>query len=333
MTRALAHGRRRLGAARRRLRDQRGFTLIELLVSSSLMIVVLSAVLFTFEHLLVNSNAATIRYDSQDRARQALDRLDRDLRNVTDATTGVAAIDRSNPDDLIFRTVNPMGPAGSQNLSNVQRVRYCIDNTNPAAEVLYREVQAIPNSASVPSPPSGSGCGPNAGSAAGWSAAGGGITRYADAITNFNGGQSRPVFSYTYANGVIDMIHTDLFVNATTKNQVPETHLSSGVFLRNQDVPPTAQFTAQASSGGYITLDGSASFSPSGQPLTYAWFDGSTEIGTSVVCHYNGETDGVCGDGTPSQQLASGSTHSITLKVFDAAQLEGDAAAQTVTVP
>lgn len=294
-------------AIRSRAAGEGGFSLIELLVASSLMIVVLSAVLFTFERLVNNSNAATIRYDSQDRARVALDRLARDLRNASGVTIGAQEIDLSNPDDLVFRTVNPVGPANSQNPTNLERVRYCLDKTNPADELLDYQVQILSSTTpTVASVPDTSAC-----PGSGWNS----TTQYAAGITNYNGA-SRPVFSYVRSNGVIVNIHTDLFVNATTHSQVPETHLASGVFLRNEDIPPTAMFTATPGPGS-ILLDGSASTDAANQTLTYQWFDGSQKIGTGVVFNYNG--------------LQSGYTCQCQLKVFDPAGLEGDAAVQSVT--
>jgi hypothetical protein len=158
---------------------------------------------------------------------------------------------------------------------------------------------------------------------------------YADSITNQIGSQNRPAFSYTSANNTIIAVHADFFVNAKPGNVATETHLSSGVFLRNQDVPPTAAFTATAGSQ-LITLDGSSSSSPQGSQLTYQWYDtvaapngcGTVQVGQGIVFTYNQDP---CSK-PAGQALKSGISHTITLKVFDPAGVEGDAPAQTVTV-
>ena len=311
-----SRGRRLIAAIGGRVRDHRGFMLIEVLIAAGLMIVVLSASLLTFELLITNQGIGSTRYESQDKARNMLDRLARDLRNVSGASTGAQEIDQAHADDLIFRTVNPVGPPSSQNATNIQRVRYCIDTTNHS--VLWYQAQTWSGS-TVPSYTT-SGC-PDSTPGV-WN----GQTQYADAITNYANSQTRPLFSFTTSSGAIIAVHAELYVNAKPGGVAAETHLSSGVFLRNQDVPPTAAFTATAGSSR-ITLDGSSSFSPQGSTLTYQWYDtigGSTyKVGGGIVFTY--QTDPV------THQPLTG-THLVSLKVFDPASLEGDAAAQSVTV-
>jgi hypothetical protein len=301
----------RLAAIRRRLADDRGYSLVELLMAASLMIVVLSATLLTFELFLSNQSAATARFDAEDRARIALDRLARALRNVTGANAGAKGIDQAGGYDLIFWTTNPAGPPTGPNTTNIQRVRYCLDTSNPAT--LWYQVQTWTSGnqrTDLPTKCPDSTWSPTA-------------ISYADHITNQIGGQTRAVFSYTSSNGTVNAVHTDLFVagvsttTGATLGNARETRLSSGVFLRNQDVAPTAGFTATLGTG-YITLDGSVSSSPQGSPLTFVWYDGQTKIGNGIVFSYMNPTSG---------------SHTISLKVYDPAGLEGDAPAQTVTVP
>ncbi|HEV3230340.1 MAG TPA: hypothetical protein VGY97_12750, partial [Solirubrobacteraceae bacterium] len=152
-----------------------------------------------------------------------------------------------------------------------------------------------------------------------------GNLRYADKITNEFNGQLRPLFSYTGNVNVpstISLIHADLWVNTNTGTGPPlESHLSTGVYLRNQDQPPTAIFTAQPQSNYRVVLNGSESWSPQGSTLTYVWYDGSTKISsctaTAIPCVYT---------------APSGGAHTLQLKVFDPAGLEGDSATQTVTL-
>jgi hypothetical protein len=174
-------------------------------------------------------------------------------------------------------------------------------------------------------------------------------TVYADHLTNEVNGQTRPLFSYTSLNGVVNAVHTDVFINgvaattSATSSRASETELSSGVFLRNQAVPPAAAFTATAGVG-YITLDGSASSDPGGQPLTYVWYDGTTKLGASsgsgatsgIVFTYNKDAcaSSPCNTNPSNlgQPLKHNTAYTVSLKVYDPAGLEGDAAAQTVTV-
>ena len=88
----------------------------------------------------------------------------------------------------------------------------------------------------------------------------------------------------------------------------------AGVFLRNQNRRPVAAFSASATAQG-IVLNGSASSDPEGEPLTYVWYDGTTKIGEGITFTY---------------PVAAGSSHTIQLKVYDPAVLEGVAAPQVV---
>jgi type II secretory pathway pseudopilin PulG len=298
--------------------EQGGFSLPELLMAMVLMIIVLGATLTLFTQFEVGSRAANVRNDTQDRTRTALDRLAHDLRNLAGASPSLAPIASAGAYDLVFLTVNPIGPNSGQNASNIQRVRYCLDNSNPANEVLWSQTQTW-TSATAPAVPDTSVC-PS--TDANWN---GGTVRYADKITNEFNGQLRPLFSYTgnLSNlSTISLIHADLWVNTNTATGPPlESHLSTGVYLRNQDQPPVALFTAQAQSNYRVVLNGSQSYSPQGSTLTYVWYDGSTKIAsctpTAIPCVYT---------------ASSGGPHTLQLKVFDPAGLEGDSATQTVTL-
>ena len=72
-----------------RLRDEDGFSLVELLVAASLMLVVFGAVLTVLEVMQRQSASATVRADSQDQARLAVDRVTRDLRNAVNTPAGL----------------------------------------------------------------------------------------------------------------------------------------------------------------------------------------------------------------------------------------------------
>ena len=86
--------------------------------------------------------------------------------------------------------------------------------------------------------------------------------------------------------------------------------LRSQVFLRNQNEAPVASLTATASGLLRVLLNGSASFDPEGQELTYKWYEGTTLLGSGIVLQ---------------SQLATVGSHTLTLKVYDPAGLEGTA--------
>jgi len=303
----------------RRLRqDQHGFSLVELLAAMLLMIIILGATLLLFQGFEVSNRVENTRSDTQDRTRTALDRLAHDLRNLAGSSPGLAVINKASSYDLVFLTVNPIGPNTGQNAANVERIRYCLDNTNPANEVLWSQTQTWTTQA-VPSIPSTGVC-PSTDT--GWN---GGTLRYANLITNEYNGQDRPLFSFNAsptALNNISLIHADLWINTNTGSGPPlESHLGTGVYLRNQDQPPVANFTATPQSNYRLVLNGSLSYSPSGSDLTYVWYDGTTKIsgcsGSGITCTYT---------------ASGGGQHTITLKVFDPAGLEGDSAPQTVTL-
>jgi prepilin-type N-terminal cleavage/methylation domain-containing protein len=303
---------------RRLASDERGFSLPELLIAMVLMLIVLDATLMVFGQFEINTRAATVRNDTQDRTRNALDRIAHDLRSLSGTTPALAPIAKASDYDLVFLTVNPVGPNSGQNAANTQRVRYCLDNSNPANEVLWSQTQTW-TAATAPAVPDTSAC-PSAD--ANWNA---GNLRYADKITNEYNNQLRPLFSFTgdpNTLSTISLIHADLWVNTNTGTGPPlESHLSTGVYLRNQDQPPTAIFTAQAQSNYRVVLNGSQSYSPQGSTLTYVWYDGATKISsctaTAIPCVYT---------------ASSGGAHILQLKAFDPAGLEGDSATQTVTL-
>ena len=105
------------------LRRQDGFTLVELLVAMAMSLIVFSATLTILDSYLRQSAAATKRFDAQDQARLAVDRIVRDLRNVSSPLTTPKLLERATPYDVVFQTIGT--PSGA-NVSGIQRVRYCI---------------------------------------------------------------------------------------------------------------------------------------------------------------------------------------------------------------
>ncbi len=282
-------------------RGERGeVSLTSVLVACTLLVVVLGATLTLFEGFIAKAGDATRRTDSQDAARTAADRIARDLRNLASPTPNQPeAVDRASGSDLIFKTVDPVGPNSGDNATNTKRVRYCLDS----ASRLQEQTQTW-TTATVPAVPSGTAC-----PATGW-------TRTMIAAADVVNG-AVPVFTYD-ATGLTDIsqIHVDLLVDTDTIREPPATRLSTGVFLRNQNRRPTASFSATKTSGGLV-LDGSASVDPEGDPLRYTWFDGAVQVGTGITFTYGG--------------LAADSSHAIRLEVSDPAGLIGASATQSVT--
>ena len=121
------------------MRGERGeTTLTGLLIAASIFIVVLGATLSAFETSTRVSRDAQIRADQQDRARVAVDAVTKQLRNLASPTPDQPdAVDRATGRDLIFKTVDPVGPNSGTNYANVKRLRYCLD----ASRRLWRQQQ------------------------------------------------------------------------------------------------------------------------------------------------------------------------------------------------
>jgi len=282
-------------------RGERGeVSLVSVLVACVLLVVVLGATLTLFEGFTAKAGDATRRTDAQDVARTAADRIARDLRNLSSPTPEQPdAVDRASGNDLIFKTVDPQGPNAGTNTTNTKRVRYCLDSSRRLQE--QTQTDPIP-----PAAPFGTAC------------PGSGWTRTTIAATNVVNG-AEPVFSYDAAVLTdIAAIHVDLIVDTDIVRLPPATRLATGVFLRNRNRRPTASFAADRTSGGLV-LNGSASFDPEGDPLRYAWYDGTTQIpiGTGITYTY-----------TP---LVAGSIHQIHLEVSDPIGLVDVSATLAVT--
>jgi type II secretory pathway pseudopilin PulG len=286
--------------------DESGFTLIELLVGMGIFIVILSAVLVSFNAFEVNNNLANARNDSQQRARHELDLLARELRNLASPTPEQPqAVDKASAYDIVFQTVDPTAPGiGTLNTANVRRVRYCVNSSNPANEVLWQQWQTW-TTATAPATPGTTNCPDDA-----W-----GLTNRREVtanVTNQINGQDRPLFAFnTTAVSEVNRVRADLYIDLTPLRNPSETHLTTGVFLRNQNRKPTASFTWTIAGNKHVVFNASASEDPEGAPLRYEWWDqgGTQAMGTGITC------DCIVG-GTGAR--------SITLKVFDPAGLETD---------
>ena len=303
---------------RRLLRCERGeLSLIEMLVAISIFAGVLGATLFTFQTFDTLQRRDVSRTASQDSARTSVDRLARDLRNLASPTIEKPkAVDKADPYDLIFQTVDPQGPNAGANSANIKRDRWCLDRSNPGNEKLYVQEQTW-TTLQTPDPPSaaiptGAPC-----PSSGWNT----TTVLASNVTNDFGGQTRPLFAYNSTDlTAVSQIHVDLYSDLDPAKAPNETHITTGVFLRNQNAAPVAAFSYALSGSSAIVLNGSQSYDPEGGALQYSWIDNGTK---------QPQASGV----TYSLPVTSGSTHTIQLAVFDPSGLEGDSATTTIKVP
>jgi len=262
------------------LRRHDGFTLVELLVAMALSLVVFGATLTILDSYLRQSNAATKRLDAQDQARLAVDRIVRDLRNVSSPLTTPKLLERATPYDVVFQTIGT--PSGA-NVSGIQRVRYCIPQDTSAGsasqEQLIAQTQTWTTSTADTNPwtsdPSQTIACPDLTFA-------GGYRVLAQSITNrYQQTSSYPAFSFN--NGLdgnsvtatdlpqISTIQVNLRVNPTPTLTGATTQIQSSAYLRNKQHAPVAQFTYTATGSGGVILNAGQSYSPDNEQLSYAW--------------------------------------------------------------
>jgi hypothetical protein len=284
--------------------------LIQLLVAMSIFAAVLGATLITFQNFDTLSRRTVDRAASQDSTRTSVDRLVRDLRNLASPTIAQPqAVDKATDYDLVFQTVDSVGPNTGANAANIKRVRWCLDTSNPADEKLYVQGQTWTTLA-TPLPPSTGSC-----PASGWSS----TSVMASNITNVYNAQSRPLFTFNSTTlTAIREIHVDLYSDLDPAKAPNETHITSGVFLRNQNAAPIASFTYALNGTSAIVLNGSQSYDPEGAALKYSWLDGGVKKGTGVTYSY---------------PVTAGSHHQIQLQVFDPADLPGSSPTVSIDIP
>lgn len=304
---------------RRLARDESGIMLFELLLAAALMTVVLGATLTSLATFQNTSRINELQNDNQEDVRAAIDQLSRELRNHAVATQqaqqGIVSL---TPYDIVFQTVAATKPASTSNDQNIERVRYCLDTSTLRNEKIWSQEQTW-TTATPPSVPSTASCPDPA-----W-----GNQRFiAMRVTNrFNSSapstpRDRPVFTANSATiGQITRIGITLFLDTTPGggpiNAPDETRIDSGIFLRNQNQPPTASFTASVTGSRHIVLNASNSNDPENQSLTYTWKDGSTTI------------DPV---GQTADYPTTSGSHTMSLTVRDPGGLSATTS-QTVAVP
>lgn len=318
-----------------RAREEAGLTLIELAVASFISLVILGATLTAFSALVARSTDVERQTEVETQARQGVDRLARQLRNlaspadvITAVTTSTQpkSVDRNLPYDVIFKDIDDTRPPGTANSANVRRVRYCLQtagavpgtgfSASPTRGVLWMQTQTW-TTALPPAMPATTDC-----PGTGWTTQ----RIAADHVNNTAATPERAVFRYTGDSGLvtdtsdearetISRIETSLILDEDPLKHPRATQLTSSVVLRNQNRAPIARFTftllnplVTPSTCG-VQLNGSASEDPESKPLEYKW-----------------SVDGVhdpADTGVVIQKVLPKGSHAYTLDVYDRANLQG----------
>lgn len=269
----------------RRLRAQDGFTLIEIQVVIVLMIIVLGAVLTTFNQSESVQRVNQDQNDAQSQNRRAIDLLARELRNLASSSTQTPqAVERVGDYDLTFQTVQGQ---------TVTRVRYCLGESQGGKATLWRQDQVSPLTV-FPSHTSCPDSDPN------WT------DGYLVAQHVVNREESAPIFTANTTDvSAVDAFSVELLVDVNPGKAPLPSRLSSGVFLRNQNRPPIAAATATWT-GSVVLLNGTASRDPEGNALvSYEWFA-------------DGDLDDPIATGPVAQWAPTETQHTFTLRVTDA---------------
>ena len=309
----------------RALRKEHGFTLIEALVAMGLAIVVFGATLTILDVYMRQSNGVTQRFDAQNQARVAVDRIIRQLRNVASPLSTPKLLERATPYDLVFQTI---GTSSSTNPSGTERVRYCIpqDTTSGSAshEELIVQTQTFATASNDPwsSDPTVTIPCPDttfvpsvSGQPQYTVLANSVVNRYKqvanDFAFNYNDGLDG---NYVTSNDIpnISTIQLSLWVNPTPTLAGATTELQSSAYLRNKQHAPVANFTPYYLGNGSVILNGGTSYSPDGEQLSYAW---ACDSSSPTPCPANTSID-TATDGLVSWAPGPG-TYVVTLTVTD----------------
>jgi Tfp pilus assembly protein PilV len=311
----------------RLLRQESGFTLAEVMMAAALMLVVLGAALAPFELLHRNERVTTQQNEAQDNARHTVGLIAKNLRNTSGQNQ---LVNLASPYDLVVETVDPTPkPSGSQNARNLMRVRYCLDTTSAGSTLTNGAIWEQTYKWTTSTPPSampGVSC-PDVG----WGSRRIIATHITNKATWTKRPAAAPLFTYFPNSASLDTItsiRVRVYSDRDWASKPPETELTSGILLRNQNGAPTASFDATPGVAGSkkITLNAGTSTDPEGLPLTFRWCDvttqtlcdDTTKIGTGVLYTYTAPVIGA---------------RKILLQVFDVGGLQAIAGPLTVSAP
>jgi prepilin-type N-terminal cleavage/methylation domain-containing protein len=318
------------------VRDERGFTLVELLVAMAITTVVFGTTLSVLDVFQSNNRFDQLRNENQDTARTTLDRLSRQLRNIVARTTSAGtvpgALEKAEPYEVVFETIDTTKAASEGNNVDAMRVRYCLDDSNDENEILWEQVSRWTGTEKEPALPTSTSCPDrtNEGtSKPDWNTS----TQVVQHVTNRNGGQGNPenkaeqgrwLFTYSAKETPeILSVEANLFLNINPKQTRPgESQLTSGISLRNANRVPVAEFTPTEEGNSQVHLNASASYDPDGLSLTYQWWENGLEIPTTSQQYVTK---------LPTSQLKVGSKHVFKLKVTNPGGLSATAE-ETVTI-
>lgn len=292
-----------------RARDQGGFTLTELLVSMALTLIVMGAVVGIITVFLNDSRYDGLRDQAQDNARLMVDRLSRELRSATSPSSGSSGLlERANPYDLMFETVNPSTVYGGTNTFNQYRVRYCLDSN----QTIWRQTDSW-TTGTAPLVPTSTACPDTSSTDFNNQVNNSPCCVELNDVTNEIGGDTtRPMFTYGPSGWTSTSQIFEVQVNVITDLNPghlpgPSPQLTTGILLRNENSPPvvpmpTVTEVGNGSNTRDVTLNGSAATDPNGQTLSYQWYANTGSTG--------------CASGTtaPSTGLISNGT----TEIFDA---------------
>ena len=309
------------------LSRQDGFTFVEVLLVSTLFLVVLGATIEAMVHFTNNNRLTELRNDQAEEARSALDRQARQLRNLAKRVT-VPTINKATSYDFIFQTSDP----------SRTWVRYCLDTTHPpnATASKARLWEMVSATSTVPD------TGTCPGATGAWDTA----NIVADHISNRSAGADRPVFKYSCLNNatpcppadasLVTGVQANLWVDDDVTRDPPELRVSTAVFLRNQNEPPTINFNITPVATRKVFLNATSAADPEGRTLRYYWYQSSSAPSFNCAdgpptapAHYNG----VALTYTFPTATVVGSAQAFTLVVCDPGDLKAGPLTKTTTVP
>jgi hypothetical protein len=207
-----------------------------------------------------------------------MDTAARQLRNLAnqDPSQKTTTIALAGPYDLVFQTSDP----------SRKWVRYCLDTTGAGgAGATTSRGQLWQSETATSAAPSAGMLGACPGS--GWVSQ----RLVADRLTNRLGGRDFQIFSYGCSptspagcpSGAADYpritnINAQLYVDPNPGKAPAELRVVSGIYLRNQNEKPVADFATTQLGNRTAIFNASRSSDPEGRTLYYDWFYGSTPV-------------------------------------------------------
>jgi prepilin-type N-terminal cleavage/methylation domain-containing protein len=308
---------------RSRATAEQGFTLVEMIIVSMLFLIVLGATFAVAGSFERTNRDAQTRDGQVERARRGIDRGMRQLRNLA-RRIEAPVINRATSNDFIFQTSDPERTWS----------RYCTQTQANGKVWLW--------SLSSPTGVSTGMSGPCPGT--GWSIR----DVVAEDVANQSPGRDFPLFKYSCVRGTpttcpavaadltrIQSVAMDLWIDENNARKPPASRLSSAVFLRNQNEPPTASFTARPFASRQVVLNASASVDPEGRTLRFMWFKAPAP---AFTCDQGPPMSALLWQSVtmthtfPNADGASGATSPIELVVCDPGNLQARVTKQ-VTIP